>query len=182
MENYQTIYAKHEGAVTPPATGLHFSRELMKRMEIKGITQAFFTLHVGLGNFRTIDVEDLTKHKTDSEEIIIGKEACDIVNKAREGGHTVCAVGTTTMRAIETAVGPGGILKEFTGWTNKFIFPPYEFGVANAFVSNFQAPLSLMLMMQCAFGEYENVMKAYETAIKDGYKFGSFGDALLIVD
>ncbi|MBO4563850.1 MAG: tRNA preQ1(34) S-adenosylmethionine ribosyltransferase-isomerase QueA [Bacteroidaceae bacterium] len=182
MENYQTIYAKHEGAVTPPATGLHFSRELMKRMEIKGISQAFITLHVGLGNFRTIDVEDLTKHKTDSEEINIGKEACDIVNKSREGGHRVCAVGTTTMRAIETAVGPGGVLKEFKGWTNKFIFPPYEFGVANAFVSNFQAPLSLMLMMQCAFGEYEYVMNAYETAIKEGYKFGSYGDALLIVD
>jgi S-adenosylmethionine:tRNA ribosyltransferase-isomerase len=127
-------------------------------------------------------VEDLTKHKTDSEEIIIGKEACDIVNKSKEGGHRVCAVGTTTMRAIETAVGPGGVLKEFEGWTNKFIFPPYEFGVANAFVSNFQLPLSLMLMMQCAFGEFEYVMNAYETAVKEGYKFGSYGDALLIVD
>ena len=181
MENFQTIYARHEGAVTAPASGLHFSRELMKRMEIKGIGQAFITLHIGLGNFRTIDVEDLTKHKTDGEEMHVGKEACDIVNRSKEGGHKACAVGTTTMRALETAMGPGGIIKEFDGWTNKFIFPPYEFGVAEAFVSNFQLPLSLMMMMQCAFGSYEYVMEAYKQAIAQGYKFGGYGDALLIV-
>ena len=181
MENFQTIYARHEGAVTAPASGLHFSRELMKRMEIKGIGQAFITLHIGLGNFRTIDVEDLTKHKTDGEEMHVGKEACDIVNRSKEGGHKVCAVGTTTMRALETAMGPGGIIKEFDGWTNKFIFPPYEFGVAEAFVSNFQLPLSLMMMMQCAFGSYEYVMEAYKQAIAQGYKFCGYGDALLIV-
>ncbi len=182
MVNFQTIYADKEGAVTAPATGLHFSRELLKRMEIKGIDRTFITLHAGLGNFRTIDVEDLTKHKTDSEQIFIGKDSCDMVNKAKEEGHNVCAVGTTTMRAIETAVGPGGILKEFEGWTNKFIFPPYEFGVANTFVANFQLPMSLMYMMQCAFGGFEYTKHAYETAVKEGYHFGSYGDALLIVD
>ncbi len=181
MENFQTIYARHEGAVTAPASGLHFSRELLKRMEIKGIGQAFITLHIGLGNFRTIDVEDLTKHKTDGEEMHIGPEACEIVNHSKEGGHKVCAVGTTTMRALETAMGPGGFIKEYDGWTNKFIFPPYEFGVAEAFVSNFQLPLSLMMMMQCAFGSYEYVMEAYKQAIALDYKFGGYGDALLIV-
>ncbi|MBQ8675164.1 MAG: tRNA preQ1(34) S-adenosylmethionine ribosyltransferase-isomerase QueA [Bacteroidaceae bacterium] len=181
MENFQTIYARHEGAVTPPATGLHFSRELMKRMEIRGINQAFITLHVGLGNFRPIDVEDLTKHKTDGEEMHVGSEACAIVNKSRREGHKVCAVGTTTMRALETAMGPGGIIKEFDGWTNKFIFPPYEFGVAQAFVSNFQLPLSLMMMMQSAFGGYEYTLEAYNQAIAQGYKFGAYGDALLII-
>lgn len=181
MESFQTIYARHEGAVTPPATGLHFSRELMKRMEIRGINQAFITLHVGLGNFRPIDVEDLTKHKTDGEEMHIGSEACAIVNKSKREGHKVCAVGTTTMRALETAMGPGGIIKEYDGWTNRFIFPPYEFGVAQAFVSNFQLPLSLMMMMQSAFGGYEYTMEAYNQAIAQGYKFGAYGDALLII-
>ncbi len=181
MENFQTIYARHEGAVTAPASGLHFSRELMKRMEIKGIDQAFITLHIGLGNFRSIDVEDLTKHKTDGEEMHVGPEACEIVNRSKLSGHRVCAVGSTTMRALETAMGPGGIIKEFDGWTNKFIFPPYEFGVAEAFLCNFQLPLSLMMMMQCAFGGYEYVMEAYNQAIAQGYKFGGYGDALLIV-
>lgn len=182
LTDFQTIYAKHEGAVTVPATGLHFSRELMKRLEIKGIEHAFITLHAGLGNFRSIDVEDLTKHKTDSEQMFVTKEACDIVNRAKLGGYRICAVGTTTMRAIETAVGPGGILKEYDGWTNKFIFPPYEFSVANAFVSNFQLPLSLLLMIQCAFGSFGYVMDAYNIALKEGYHFGSYGDALLILD
>ena len=181
MEDFQTIYAKHEGAVTAPSTGLHFSRELMKRMEIKGIQQAFVTMHVGLGNFRSIDVEDLTKHKTDSEQIFVPKEACDIVNTAKTNGHRVCAVGNTSMRTVETAVGPGGVLKEFEGWTNKFIFPPYDFTVADAFVSNFQLPLSVMLMMQCAFGGYEYVKRAYETALEEDYHFGCYGDALLIL-
>ena len=182
MEDFQTIYAKHEGAVTAPSSGLHFSRELMKRMEIKGIEQAFITLHAGLGSFRSIDVEDLTKHKTDSEEVIVSKEACDIVNESKRGGHKICAVGNTVMRAIETAVGPGGYIKEFEGWTNKFIYPPYDFTVADAFVANFQLPLSVMYINQCAFGGYENVKKAYDTALEDErYKFGCYGDALLII-
>ena len=170
MERFQTIYAKKEGAVTAPTTGMHFSRELMKRMEIKGVNQAFITIHCGLGNFRNIDVEDLTKHKTDSEQIFVGEEACQIVNKSKKEGHKVCAAG------------PEGILKEFEGWTNKFIFPPYDFNVADSYVVNFQLPLTTMLMMTCAFGGYENVMKAYNKAIKEDYKFGTYGDALLITD
>lgn len=181
METFQTIFAKYEGATTAPSTGLHFSRELLKRMEIKGINQAFITMHAGLGNFKSIDVEDLTKHKTDSEQIFVNKEACDIVNTAKEGGHRVCAVGNTVMRTIETVVGPNGFMKEFEGWTNKFIFPPYTFNVADAFVANFQLPLTVMLMMQCAFGGYQLVLDAYEEALKGEYKFGSYGDALLII-
>ena len=181
METFQTIYARYEGATTAPATGLHFSRELMKRMEIKGINQAFITMHAGLGNFRSIDVEDLTKHKTDSEQIFVTKEACDIVNASKIGGHRVCAVGNTSMSTLETVVGPNGLIKEFEGWTNKFIFPPYTFNVADAFVANFQLPLTVMLMMQCAFGGYQLVLDAYEEALKGEYKFGSYGDALLII-
>ena len=182
IENFQTIYATKEGAVTAPATGLHFSRELMKRMEIKGINQAFITLHAGLGNFRNIDVEDLTKHKTDSEQMSVSAEACAIVNKSKEEGHHVCAVGTTVLRAIETAVGPGGFIKEFEGWTNKFIFPPYDFTVADAFVVNFQMPLTTMLMLVTAFGGYDVVMNAYKEALNGDYKFGTYGDAMLIID
>ncbi len=182
IENFQTIYATKEGAVTAPATGLHFSRELMKRMEIKGINQAFITLHAGLGNFRNIDVEDLTKHKTDSEQMSVSAEACAIVNKSKEEGHHVCAVGTTVLRAIETAVGPGGFIKEFEGWTNKFIFPPYDFTVADAFVVNFQMPLTTMLMLVTAFGGYDVVMNAYKEALSGDYKFGTYGDAMLIID
>ena len=182
MERFQTIYAKKEGAVTAPTTGMHFSRELMKRMEIKGVNQAFITIHCGLGNFRNIDVEDLTKHKTDSEQIFVGEEACQIVNKSKKEGHKVCAIGASVLKATETAAGPEGILKEFEGWTNKFIFPPYEFTVADSYVVNFQLPLTTMLMMTCAFGGYENVMKAYNKAIKEDYKFGTYGDALLITD
>ena len=181
-ERFQNIFARHEGAVTVPVTGLHFSRELMKRMEIMGIGQAFITLHVGLGNFRSIDVEDLTKHKTDSEQMFVNKEACDIVNKAKESGHKICAVGNTTLRALETAVGPGGLIKEFEGWTNKFIFPPYDFTVADAFVVNFQHPLTTMLMLVTAFGGYEVVMNAYKEALQGDYMFGTFGDAMLIID
>ena len=182
LENFQTIYATHEGAVTAPASGLHFSKQLMKRMEIKGIEQAFITMHCGLGNFRSIDVEDLTKHKTDSEQMFISSKACEIVNRAREGGHQVCAVGTTTLRATETAVGPGGILKDFDGWTNKFIFPPYDFQVCNAFLVNFQMPLSTMLMLVAAFGGYPVIMNAYNEALKKDYKFGTYGDVMLIVN
>lgn len=182
MERFQTIYAQHEGAVTAPATGLHFSRELMKRMEIKGVEQAFITLHAGLGNFRSIDVEDLTKHKTDSEQMFVTKEACDLVNATKDSGHKVCAVGTTVLRAIETAVGPGGHIKEFEGWTNKFIFPPYDFTVADALIANFQMPLSTMLMLVTAFGGYDVVMAAYNVALKEDYHFGTYGDAMLIID
>lgn len=182
MEWFQTIYAKNEGAVTAPTTGLHFSRELMKRMEIKGVNQAFITIHSGLGNFRNIDVEDLTKHKTDSEQMFVNNEACTIVNESKRKNARVCAVGASVLRATETAAGPEGILKEFDGWTNKFIFPPHEFSVANAYVVNFQRPLTTMLMMTCAFGGYEYVMKAYDEALEGDYKFGTYGDAMLIVD
>ena len=181
LERFQTIYAKNEGAVTVPAAGLHFSRELMKRMEIKGIDFAFITMHAGLGNFRDIDVEDLTKHKMDSEQMFVEADACRIVNKAKENGHKVCAVGTTVMRAIETAVGTDGRLKEYEGWTNKFIFPPYEFSLADALVSNFHMPYSTMLMLVCAYGGYDLIMEAYGHALKEGYRFGTYGDAMLVL-
>ncbi len=181
-ERFQSIFACHEGAVTAPTANLHFSRELMKRMEIKGIDFSFITLHAGLGNFREIDVEDLTKHKTDSEQMFVGPEAVRIVNHAKDCNRQVCAVGTTAMRAIETAVSTDGHLKEFEGWTNKFIFPPYNFTVANAMVSNFHMPLSTLLMLVAAFGGYENVMHAYDIALQENYRFGSYGDAMLITD
>lgn len=182
MERFQTIFARHEGAVTAPTAGLHFSKQLMKRMEIKGIESAFITLHCGLGNFRRIDVEDLTKHKTDGEQMFVTKEACDIVNRAKDTSHKVCVVGTTTMRAVETAASTYGHLKEFEGWTNKFIFPPYEFSIADAMLSNFQLPVTVMQMMQCAFGGYELVMRAYDHALKSDYLFGTYGDAMLLID
>lgn len=154
----------------------------MKRMEIKGIDFAFITMHAGLGNFRDIDVEDLTKHKMDSEQMFVNAEACRIVNEAKDRGNRVCAVGTTVMRTIETAVGTDGHLKEYEGWTNKFIFPPYDFSVANAMVSNFHMPLSTMLMLVCSYGGYELIMDAYNVALKEGYRFGTYGDAMLILD
>ena len=181
-ERFQTIFARNEGAVTVPASGLHFSRELMKRMEIKGVESAFITMHAGLGNFRDIDVEDLTKHKMDSEQMFVNAEACRIVNAAKDSGNRICAVGTTVMRAVETAVGADGHLKEFDGWTNKFIFPPYEFSLANCMISNFQMPLSTMLMLVCSFGGYDLVMDAYHTALKEDYRFGTYGDAMLILN
>ena len=181
-ERFQTIFAKNEGAVTVPAAGLHFSRELMKRMEIKGINTAFITLHCGLGNFSPIEVEDLTKHKMDSEQMFVSKEACDIVNNAKKAGHHVCAVGTSVAKATETAVGTDGLLKEYDGWTSKFIFPPYEYGLADTMIANFYHPESTLLMSTAAFGGYENVMKCYDLAVKNGYMFGCFGDSLLIVD
>lgn len=182
MENFQTLYAKNEGAVTAPATGLHFSRELMKIMEIRGIDSAFITVHCGLGSFEPIEVEDLTKHKMNSEQMIIGAEACEIVNSAKKAGRRVCAIGVSTMRATETAVGTDGMLKEYDGWTNKFIFPPYDFGMANSMVSNFYHPESTMLMITAAFGGYDLVMDAYKMAVKNGYKFGCYGDAMLLLD
>ena len=182
MERFQTIYASKEGAVTAPATGLHFSRELMKRLEIRGVNFAFITLHCGLGSFDPIEVEDLTKHKMSSEQMFVNKEACDIVNATKESGHRVCVVGTSVARATETAVGTDGLLKEYEGWTNKFIFPPYEYSMANAMIANFYHPESTMMMSECSFGGYDLVYEAYKKAVKNGYKFGCYGDALLILD
>ena len=181
-ERFQTIFAKNEGAVTAPTAGLHFSRELMKRMEIRGIDFAFITMHAGLGNFRDIDVEDLTKHKMDSEQMFVEADACHIVNKAVDAGKRICAVGTTVMRTIETAVGTDGHLKEFEGWTNKFIFPPYDFSVATSMVTNFHLPYSTLLMLVAAYGGYDLIMEAYDQALKEGYRFGTYGDAMLILD
>ena len=180
-ERYQCIFARHEGAVVTPAAGLHFSRELFKRMEIKGIESGFVTLHSGLGNFREIDVEDLTKHKMDSEQLIVSPEIVTQLNTTKDEGHKVCAIGTSVLRALETAVSTNGHIKSYDGWTNKFIFPPYDFTVANSLVSNFHMPYSTMLMMVAAFGGYEIIFDAYNTAIKEGYRFGAYGDAMLIL-
>ncbi|MBN2634652.1 MAG: tRNA preQ1(34) S-adenosylmethionine ribosyltransferase-isomerase QueA [Prolixibacteraceae bacterium] len=180
-DRYQTIFAKHEGAVAAPTAGLHFSRELLKRLEIKGIDFTYITLHVGLGNFRSVDVEDLTKHKMDSEQIWIKNEACDVVNGAKTEKKNVCAVGTTVMRTLESSVSTQGFLKPFEGWTNKFIFPPYEFKVANRMITNFHLPYSTLLMMVAAFGGYDFVMEAYKMALKEDYRFGTYGDAMLII-
>ena len=180
-ERYQTIYAKEEGAVAAPTAGLHFSRELLKRLELKGVNFAEVTLHVGLGTFRTVEVEDLTKHKMDSEQAIINQKCVDIVNKAKTTKHKVCAVGTTTMRTIETSVSTDGLLKPFDGWTNKFIFPPYEFSIADCMVTNFHTPLSTLLMMVSAFCGHDLMMEAYQIAIKEKYNFYSYGDAMLIL-
>ncbi|SFE67286.1 tRNA preQ1(34) S-adenosylmethionine ribosyltransferase-isomerase QueA [Sunxiuqinia elliptica] len=180
-DRYQTIFAKHEGAVAAPTAGLHFSRELLKRLEIIGVDFSYVTLHVGLGNFRSVDVEDLTKHKMDSEQIWIKEDACNVVNDAKTNKKNVCAVGTTVMRTLESSVSTQGHLKPFEGWTNKFIFPPYEFSVANSMVTNFHLPMSTLLMMVAAFGGYDFVMEAYQEAIKEGYRFGTYGDAMLIL-
>jgi S-adenosylmethionine:tRNA ribosyltransferase-isomerase len=180
-ERYQTIYAKHEGAVAAPTAGLHFSKELLKKMELKGIGINEVTLHVGLGTFRSIEVEDLTKHKMDSEEIYIPLETVTAINQAKEAKRKVCSIGTTTMRAIETSVSTIGMLKPYEGWTNKFIFPPYEFRIANCMVSNFHLPQSSLFMMVCAFGGYDLMFRAYRTAIKQKYRFFSYGDAMLIL-
>ena len=180
-ENYQTIFAKNEGAVAAPAAGLHFSRELFNRMILKDINKTFITLHMGIGHFRSVDVEDLSKHKMDSERVIISEETADIINKTKRAKNKVLAVGVTVMRALETYVTSYDEVNPFDGWTNKFIFPPYRFAIPDAIVSNFHLPGSTMLMSVAAFGEYENVMKAYETALKEDYKFGPYGDALLIV-
>lgn len=182
MENFQTIFAKNEGAVTAPASGLHFSRELMKRLEIKGVNYAFITVHCGLGAFDTIEVEDLTKHKMSSEQMAINEEACRVVNEAKVKGRHICVVGVSTMRATESAVGTDGMLKEYEGWTNRFIFPPYEFGLADSMVANFYHSESTMLMATAAFGGYDLIMEAYDKAIENGYKFGCYGDAMLILD
>ncbi len=164
-----------------PTAGLHFSRELMKRLEIKGIEFAYVTLHVGLGSFMNVDVEDLTKHKMDSEQIWVRNEACETVKRAKENRKNVCAVGTTVMRTLESTVSTQGHLKPFEGWTNKFIFPPYEFRVANRLITNFHLPYSTLLMMAVAFGGYNLVMEAYNSALKENYRIGTYGDAMLII-
>jgi S-adenosylmethionine:tRNA ribosyltransferase-isomerase len=180
-ERYQTIYAKEEGAVAAPTAGLHFSKHLLKRLEIKGINFAEITLHVGLGTFNPVEVEDLSKHKMDSEELIITQEACDIVNKAKVSKRKVCAIGTTTMRAMESSVSSQKTLNPYIGWTNKFIFPPYDFSVADCMVTNFHTPKSTLLMMISAFMGHDLMKKAYEEAIKEEYRFYSYGDAMLIL-
>jgi S-adenosylmethionine:tRNA ribosyltransferase-isomerase len=180
-ERYQTIYAKHEGAVAAPTAGMHFSREVMKRLELQGVTFAEITLHAGLGNFRTIDVEDLTKHKMDSEEVIIDEETAGIVNCAKLGKKRIVAVGTTTMKAIESSVTIAGTLKPFKGWSNRFIFPPYDFSIANAMITNFQLPQSPMMMMVAAFAGYDFLMEAYQVAVEKKYKFFTYGNPMLII-
>lgn len=206
LEDFQCVFAEKEGAVTAPTAGLHFSKSLMKRLEIKGVDFAFVTMHCGLGNFREIDVEDLTKHKMDSEEMHVDAKACQIINNAKENGHKVCAIGTTVQRVLETAVSADNRLKEFDGWTNKFIFPPYDFHLADAMVANFYMPYSTLLMLTSAYGGYELIMDAYKQALnltmpsdeidretgelaknEDGspktwsYNFGTYGDAMLIL-
>ncbi|WP_457617435.1 tRNA preQ1(34) S-adenosylmethionine ribosyltransferase-isomerase QueA [Lutibacter sp.] len=180
-ERYQTIYAKHEGAVAAPTAGLHFSKHLMKRLEIKGIDFAEVTLHVGLGTFNPVEVEDLSKHKMDSEQNLITPETADIVNKAIDQKRRICAVGTTVMRALESSVSSNKHLNPFDGWTNKFIFPPYEFSIANSMITNFHTPKSTLMMMVAAFAGYDFLMEAYQEAVKEGYKFYSYGDAMLII-
>ena len=180
-ERYQTVYAKNEGAVAAPTAGLHFSRNLLKRFEIKGIDFSYLTLHVGLGTFRPVEVEDLTKHKMDSEEIHIPTRCVEKVNAAKKKNKRICAVGTTSMRVLESSVSTDGYLKEFDGWTNRFIFPPFDFNLANCMITNFHTPESTLLMMTAAFGGYDLVMKAYKEAIKEKYRFYTYGDAMLII-
>ena len=180
-ERYQTIYAKHEGAVAAPTAGLHFSKHLLKRLEIKGVNLAELTLHVGLGTFSAVEVEDLSKHKMDSEELIIDSLAVNKVNKAKEERKKICAVGTTVMRGLESSVSSSGFLNEFQGWTHKFIFPPYDFSIANSMITNFHTPKSTLLMMVSAFADPDFIKHAYSVAIKEKYNFYSYGDAMLIL-
>ncbi len=180
-ERFQTIYAKIKGAVSAPTAGMHFTKQLLKRLQIKGVDMTFVTLHIGLGTFRPVDVEDLTKHKMDSENYIVGPEAVKMVNTALDNKNRVCAVGTTTMRSLESAVSANNRLKEREGWTDRFIFPPYEFKICNAMVTNFHQPESTLYMMACAFGGYELITQAYQTAKKEKYKFLTYGDAMLII-
>ncbi|XOD68972.1 MAG: tRNA preQ1(34) S-adenosylmethionine ribosyltransferase-isomerase QueA [Flavobacteriales bacterium AspAUS03] len=181
MERYQTIYAKKEGAVAAPTAGLHFSKHLLKRLEIKGVHTAELTLHVGLGTFAPVEVEDLSKHKMDSEQCFISQSTCDIINKAIDQRKRVCVVGTSSMRSIESSVSAGKRLNPFEGWTNKFIFPPYGFSIANCMITNFHMPKSTLLMMVVAFANYKLIMKAYQIAIEEKYRFYSYGDAMLIL-
>jgi S-adenosylmethionine:tRNA ribosyltransferase-isomerase len=181
-ERYQTVFAKNIGAVAAPAAGMHFSKNLLKRLEIRGVETYTLTSHVGLGNFKSVDVEDLSKHKVESEQISISSELVQAVDKAHETNNRICAIGTEVMRALEHVVGTNGQIKAYDGWTNKFIYPPYDFTVANAFFVNFYMPQSSQLMMVAAFGGHENVMNAYNQAVKEGYRFGDYGDAMLILN
>jgi S-adenosylmethionine:tRNA ribosyltransferase-isomerase len=181
-ERYQTIFAKHIGAVAAPAAGLHFSKSLLKRLEIRGVNTYTLTSHMGLGNFKSVDVEDLSKHKVESEQIFVPAELVEAVDKAHANNKRICAIGTEVMRALEHVVGTNGQLKAYDGWTNKFIYPPYDFTVANAFFVNFYMPQSSQLMMVAAFGGHDVVMKAYKEAVKEGYRFGDYGDAMLILN
>jgi len=180
-ERYQTIFAQNVGAVAAPTAGLHFTKQLAKRLEIKGIEIHPITLHVGLGTFRPVDVEDLTKHKMDSENFIVTPQTAEVVNNALEQKRRVCSIGTTSMRALESSVSANNKLKANSGWTDKFIFPPYDFKISNALITNFHMPESTLLMMTAAFGGYDLVMEAYRIAIKEKYRFFSYGDAMLIV-
>lgn len=180
-ENFQTIYASKEGAVSAPAAGLHFSRELLNRMILNDVEKTFITVHMGIGHFRSVDVEDLSKHRVDSEHMIISDEAAAEINATKRAGHKICAVGVTVIRALETYVTTSNEIRANDTWTNKFIFPPYEFSIADAFVSNFHRPCSTMLMMEAAFGGFEKVMNAYDVALENDYRFGPYGDALLII-
>lgn len=180
-ERYQTIFATEEGAVVAPAAGLHFSRELMKRLEIQDCRFSFLTLHTGLTAYRDIDVDDLTKYKMGAELMHVGRECCDIVNTSKERGGRMCAVGTSVLKALETCISTDGHIKEYDGWTSRFIFPPYEFRAKSALITNFHMPYSSLLMMTAALGGYDYVMNAYEVAVKEGYKFGAYGDAMLIL-
>ena len=181
-ERYQNLFAEVEGAVVVPAAGLHFSRELLKRMQLKDINYGYLTLHNGLGAYRMIDVEDLSKHKMESEQIIINEKICRQVNQAYDENRNICAVGTSVLRAVETTVSTDGHLKPRTGWTNRFIFPPHEFTLTNSLITSFHLPYSTLLMMTCAFGGYNRIMDVYEMAIKEKYRFGAYGDAMLIID
>jgi len=180
-ERYQTIFAQHVGAVAAPTAGMHFTKVIQRRMEIKGVNFAPITLHVGVGTFRQVDVEDLTKHKTDSENYVIPEPSTTIINEALDNQKKVCAIGTTSLKALESSVSANNRVKPFEGWTDKFIFPPYDFKISNALLTNFHLPESILLMMTCAFGGHELVMEAYEVAIKEKYKFFSYGDAMLII-
>ena len=180
-ENFQTIFASKEGAVSAPAAGLHFSRELMNRMILADVEKSFITVHMGIGHFRSVDVEDLSKHKVDSEHMIISEQASNEINATKHAGGRICAVGVTVLRALETYVTTNAEIRPNDTWTGKFIFPPYQFSIADAFVSNFHLPCSTMLMMEAAFGGYEKVMEAYRIALEQDYRFGPYGDALLII-
>ena len=180
-ERYQTIYAEHVGAVAAPTAGLHFTPQILKRLELKGVKTTSVTLHIGLGAFRRVDVEDLTKHKMDSENFRIRDEATHVINDSLKTKKRVCAVGTTTMRSLESSVSAAGFLKPYEGWTDKFIFPPYDFKICNSLISNFHLPESTLLMTVAAFGGYDLIREAYDIAIKEKYRFFTYGDAMLII-
>lgn len=182
FDDFQCVFAEHEGAVTAPSTGLHFTKMMMKRLDINGINAAFITLHCGLGNFNRIEVEDLSKHKMDSERMTVSADTCQLANDTKLAGHKVCVVGATVLKATETCVGTNGLIKPYEGWTNRFIFPPYEFGFADSLLVNLYHPMSPMIMATAAFGGYDVVMEAYRAAIKQGYKVGCFGDVMLVLN